>query len=282
MSNKAAPTYNPPPPPTLQTADQIFSAAGNYANTNFPTQMAAQATALNNANNPNYYAGFQPTSFEQALGNQSFQNIWPDEQALIKQQLSQSGMSSSPVQAETLGRAYGNLGTQVGSFLSQQGDARAQGAINAGLNINPMSFISPYASTDLSQSNNQAQLQYGYQQSMAQQQYQQQMNKYQQQQALGQMIGQVSPIGGQIYGASTGTSGSALSGTLGTASQMAPYLMMLGTGGLGGAGNVGNAGAGGNMMTQTAGYGGGTSNAWNQAGGVGRAESVYPNLSFGG
>ncbi len=248
MSNKPAPTYNPPPPQQLPTATEIYSAAGNYANQNFPTQMAAQATALKNVNDPNYYASFQPTSLESALGNQYFKNVWPDESAAIKNQMSLSGMAYSPALAETLGRAQGGLETQVGSYLSDQANSRATNSINAGLSMNPMSFIQPYASTDLTQRNNQAQLQYGYQQALANQQYQQQMNKYQQQQALGSTIGQISPIGGQIYGAATGTSGSALSGTANTMNGMAPLMMMYDSGGM-------DSGFG---MT---GYGGGNNNS---------------------
>lgn len=235
MSQKTAPTYAPPAPPTLQTADQLYGSAQNfYQNNGYGNLLTAQGTALNNANNPNYYAGFQPTSFENALATQNFNNIWPQEDAMIKNQFANSGMNFSPALASTEANAYGNLSTQVGSYLADQGNTRATNAINAGLNISPNSLLSPFVQTGQTQSNDQANLNYQYQQALAQQQYQQQMNKYQSNNALASTIGQISPIGGQIYGGVTGTSGSAFGGTaqsLGQAGQLA--MAMYGMGGSG-------------------------------------------------
>ncbi len=220
-----APTYTPPAPPTLPTASQLYGEATNWANTNFPTQMGAQASALQNANDPNYYAKFQPTSFEQALGQQQFQNIWPDEQAQIMNQLSKSGMAYSPVAASTIGNSYGKLATGIGEYLNTQANTRATNSINAGLSVSPMNFINPYVGTGQQQGNNQANLDYGYQQSLAQQ-----MNDYQQQQAFAQMLGYVSPVAGNIYNATQGNLGSGLGGTFQSVQQFAPLAMSAATG----------------------------------------------------
>lgn len=240
MSQNSAPTYSPPTPPTLATASDLYNQAQSfYQNNGNGGLLTAQQTALNNANNPNYYSQFQPISLEQALGSQYFSNVWPDEQAAIRQQFSQSGLTSSPALAETLGRAQGGLETQIGSYLSSQGDTRATNAINAGLGISPNSVLGPYVQTGENQSNAQAQLQYGYQQAQAQQDYQQQMNKYQSQNALASTLGQLSPIGGQIYGGITGTSGSAFGGTAQLLGQISPYLLSAGMGSFGGGASAG-------------------------------------------
>ena len=227
------PTYEPPAPPKLQSAADIYGEATNWANTNFPAQMQAQAQALANVNNPNYYAQWQPTSFEQALGNQQFKNIWPDQEAYMMNKLSQSGMAYSPVAATTLGNAYGNLSTQIGEYLSNQGNQRATNAINAGLNMSPMNYINPYANTSQQQGNSQANLDYGYQQAQAQQAYQQQMNNYQNEQAFAKMLGGVSILPGNIYNATQGDLGSGLAGSMNTIGSFAPFAMGQG-GGFGG------------------------------------------------
>lgn len=220
------PTYTPPAPPTLATAPDLYNQAQSfYQDNGYGGLLTAQQTALNNANNPNYYSQFQPTSFEQALGNQQFQNIWPNEQAQIMQQLSKSGMADSPVAAATIGNAYGNLSTNIGEYLNSQGSTRASNAINAGLGISPGSLLTPFVQTGQTQSNDQANLNYGYSQAQAQQQYQQQMNSYQQQQSLAQMLGYVSPVAGNIYNATQGNLGSGLSGTFNSLGQAAPLAM---------------------------------------------------------
>lgn len=245
FSNKQ-PTYNPPPPPTLPTAQELFSQAQSFGNQNMPNAMGAREGALTDLQNPTqYYSGFQPTSFEQALGSQSFQNIWPDQQAYMMNLLGKSGMASSPVAATTLGNAYGNLATNIGQYLNTQANDRATGSLNARLGIDPMaSIMNPFANVGQQQGNSQANLQYGYQQALAQQQYQQQMNQFQQQAAAAKMMGQISPLGGTIYGASTGHLGDAWGGTGQTMSSVLPMIMGMFTGGAGGAGAGAGAGAG--------------------------------------
>ncbi len=232
------PTYTPPAPPTLPTAQELYSQAMTFGNQNMPMAMGAREGALTDLQNPNaYYSSFQPTSFEQALGNQSFQNVWPDTQAYMANVLGKSGMAYSPVAAATMGKEYGNLSQSIGQYLSDQANTRATGSLNARLGIDPMSSImNPFANMGQQQGNNQANLDYGYQQAQAQQQYQQAMNKYQQQQAAAKMFGQVSPVFGNIYGASTGNLGSSLSGTMDTMNAFAPAAMGAMTGGAGGMG----------------------------------------------
>lgn len=278
MSQQSPPTYTPPAPPTLATASDLYGQAQNfYQDNGYGGLLTAQQTALNNANNPNYYNSFQPTSFADALANQSFQNIWPNEQAQIMNSLSQSGMAYSPVAATTLGNAYGNLSTNIGEYLNQQGNTEATNAISAGLGISPGSLLSPFVQTGQTQSNDQANLNYGYSQAQAQQQYQQAMNGYQSNNALASTIGQISPIGGQIYGGATGTSGSGLSGTLSTLGQTAPYAMAasgmpggFGTGSM--FSNLGQSGtSGGNGVPSLASGYSGSSNPTNMNG----TSSVY-------
>src|SRR5258708_3493013 len=224
MSQKSAPTYTPSAPVQAISGQDLYNQGQSWYQQNQPGLYNAQSTALSNANNPNYYNQWGPTSLQQALGNQYFQNTWPDEQALIKQQFSQSGLSSSPALAETLGRAYGGLETQIGSYLSTQAQQEATNAINSGLGISQSSLLNPYVNTAANQSNMNTNNQNAYNQALAQQQYQQQYNQYAQNNALASTLGQISPIGGLAYGASTGTTGSAFGGTASTLGQAAPLL----------------------------------------------------------
>ncbi len=238
MSQKSAPTYTPPAPVMAMSGQDLYNQGQQWYQQNQPGLYNAQSTALSNANNPDFYNNFGPTNLQEALGNQYFKNTWPDEQALIKQQFSQSGLSSSPALAETLGRAYGGLQTQVGSYLSSQAQQEATNAINSGLGISQSSLLSPYVATAGNQSNINTGYQNNYNQALAQQQYQQQMNQYNQSNALASTIGQLSPIGGQIYGGATGTSGSAFGGTASSLGQIAPLMFSGMTGGFGAAGTM--------------------------------------------
>ncbi len=253
MSQKSPPTYNPPAPVLAASGTDLYNQGQDWYQKNQPGLYNAQSTALSNANNPDYYSTFQPTSFEQALGNQYFQNVWPDESALIKQQFSQSGLSSSPALAETLGRAYGSLGTQVGSYLSDQGNTRATNSINAGLGISQSSLLNPFVTTAGNQSNMNTNNQNAYNQALAQQQYQQAYNKYAQSNALASTIGQISPFAGQVYGGATGTSGSAFGGSANTLSQIAPLMFSGMAGGFGGGSTMGSVNVPGMGSTSTGG-----------------------------
>lgn len=199
MGKNSTPSYNPPPPPKLPTADELYASGTKYAKENSPLAFGARESALSDLSKGNdYYAGFQPTSFEQALSNQYFQNVWPDTEESIKHGLSLSGLDSSPILASMLGKARGGIETQIGQYLSDLGNTRATNSLNARLGIDPMSLVSPYVSTGMSQGNAQASLDYNYQQQLAQAAYQQALAKQQQSQG---MFGSLASLGGAGLGA---------------------------------------------------------------------------------
>ncbi|MES1987153.1 MAG: hypothetical protein V4440_03830 [Pseudomonadota bacterium] len=237
------PTYTPPKPIDAASGSDLYNQGQSWFQQNQPGLFNAQSTALKNANDPNYYAQWQPTSFEQAMGNQYFNNVWPDTQAFMKNQLSQSGFINSPGAAQAMGNTLGNLKMGIGQYLSDQGNSRATNALNAGLEISQSSMLNPFVQTAGNQSNLNTGMQNQYQQALAQQQYQQQMNQFQQQAALAHTLGQISPIGGGIYGASTGHFGDALGGTAQSFQQMMPLMMGM-AGGMGGFGGMFSGGGG--------------------------------------
>ena len=198
MGKGKQPTYEPPKPIPVPTADELFQSGKSFAQKEMPGAYGARESALNDLNNPNYYSSFQPTSFEQALGNQQFQNIWPDQEAYMRNALSQSGMAYSPVAATTLGNARGNLGYQIGSYLADQGNNRATNSLNARLGIDPMSqILNPYVGVGQDQGNQNTMMQNQYNQQLAQAQYQQAMNKANQRSG---MIGTLGTLGGAALG----------------------------------------------------------------------------------
>lgn len=229
MSKPDTPQY-----PDIQ-ASQVVSGqdatnqAMQLAQQYFPQQMGAQAQGLNDLSMGNaYYQQYQPTSFEQALGNQQFQNVWPNEQAAIMQQLSNSGMAYSPVAASTVGNAYGNLATNIGQYLNTQADTRATNNLNALLGINPNNYYGPISNAITGQSNQQAQLSQQANVQNAGADYSNSLANYQQGNATNGAIGTaVGGIGGFLLGGPAGAMlGSSLGGSI--------------LGGSGGGGNVGN------------------------------------------
>lgn len=197
---KKAPTYNPPAPVQRVSGQELFSQGTDYAKSNMPLAFGARESALSDLSKGNdYYASFQPTSFENALSNQYFQNVWPQTEAYTSNVLSKSGMGYSPVAAATLGKQYGDLSTQIGQYLSDLGNTRATNSLNARLGIDPMaSILSPYVTTSANQSNLNASAMDQYNQAVAQQQYLEAMNSYKSKQAMASMAGQ---LGGAAIGA---------------------------------------------------------------------------------
>ncbi len=211
-----APQYQAPAAPKLPTAEELFSAGTNYAKTNNPLAFGAREGALTDLQNPtNYYAGFQPTSFEQALGNQQFKNIWPDQQAYMMNLLGKSGMAYSPVAAQTLGNSYGNLASNIGQYLNTQANDRANQSLQARLGIDPMSMVSPYVNAGVQQSNNQAN--YDWQAATGQANANYSLQDYNKQQQMNQLLGQgLGAAGGFMIGGPAGASiGSGIGGALG-------------------------------------------------------------------
>lgn len=235
MGKNKTPSYNPPAPPTLKSADELFGSATNYAKANTPLAYGARESGLADlAKGNDYYAGFQPTSFEQALGNQYFQNVWPQQEESIKHGLSLSGLDSSPILAQMLSQEKGKTQFDIGSYLNQQGNQRATDSLNARLGITPDSVLQGYLNTDQNQSNSNATNQWDYQQQLAQAQYQQAVDKYNQQNALYKTIGMISPIGGAIYGGVSGGSNGFAQSAGGSMDMLKTLMPILASGGLNG------------------------------------------------
>ena len=224
---KKSPSYNPPKPIERISGEELFNQGTNFAKQNMPNAYGSREQALQDVNDPNYYAKFQPTSFEQALGNQYFQNIFPNQEAILRNQYSRSGMADSPVMGDALSRAYGNTAYDVGSYLSNLGNQRAVQSLNY-RNIDPMQgVLMPYINTSANQSNMNAGLMDQYNQAMAEQEYQNAMNKYNNNMGLIKAWGSVAPLGGAIYGGATAGSaglGQSISGTADTARALLPMM----------------------------------------------------------
>lgn len=157
--------YEAPPAQKVPTIEELMQGAIKTGQETMPLAYGAREKALGYLSTPettqSYYSGFQPTSFEEALSNQYFQNVWPDTEAKIRQALSLSGMAYSPQLAATTGREYGNLSTQIGQYLSDLGNQRAQYNLSNMLGIDPMSqILMPTAGLGAQQGNLQAQLNY--------------------------------------------------------------------------------------------------------------------------
>ena len=220
MSQKTPPTYTPPSPVSLSLLSGQEGQQQGYslAQQEYAPQMNAQAQGIADiGQGSNYYNNFGPSTLAGAVGNQYMNNIIPQQQAMIQNQFANSGMQNSPALANTEANAFGNTMANVGQY--EQGVSNQNATNNLGqlMSINPMNYSQPLANSIFNQSNTQNetnnQMQNQYNQALAQQQYQQQYNKYAQSNALASTIGQISPVGGQIYGALTGTSGSAFGGT---------------------------------------------------------------------
>ncbi len=142
-----------PAAPQYKTAQQLFDEAMGYAKTNYPQAYGARESALGDISKGNaYYESFQPTSFEQALGNRNFQDI----DRIIKQSLSMSGVESSPILAEQRAKA----GTDIGEFLTNLGNERARYSLNSRMGIDPNAVMSPFLNTNMGQSNLQTESDY--------------------------------------------------------------------------------------------------------------------------
>lgn len=234
MGKNKAPSYNPPKPTERISGQELFSQGTGFAKSNTPFAFSAREQALQDVNDPNYYAKFQPTSFEQALGNQYFQNIFPNQEAILKNQYSRTGMADSPVLGDALSRAYGKTAYDVGTYLSDLGNQRALNSLNY-RNIDPInSLIMPYVTTSANQSNMNASAMDAYNQAVAETEYQNAMNKYNNKMAFTKMMGQISPITGAIYGGVTGGGqglAQSLSGSLDTASMLLPAIASGGSAG---------------------------------------------------
>ena len=202
------PTMNIPEAPKLPTADELFASGTNYAKTNSPMAFGAREGALTDlGRGMDYYQQFQPTSIEQALASQYFSNVMPDLETSIKHNLSLSGIASSPILAQQIAKARGNVGYDIGSFLSNQGNQRAQYSLDSRMGIDPMSMVTPFVNTGMQQSQAQANYQSQYDMARAINDYQ---NALAEQQRKSQMIGSIGSLiggaGGFMLGGPAGAS----------------------------------------------------------------------------
>lgn len=232
MSKPSTPQYPSITPSQVVSGSDATNQAMQLANQYFAPQMGAQAQGIADlGQGTSYYNSFQPTDFSQALANQSFQNIWPNEQAAIMNQLSQSGMAYSPTAATTVGNAYGNLSTNIGEYLNQQGNTEATNNLNALLNINPNSYYQPISSAITGQSNAQAGLNQGANMQNANAQYSNSLANYNQQLATNGAIGSaVGAVGGFALGGPSGAMlgsglGNSLMGGSNAGSSLSNYLI---------------------------------------------------------
>lgn len=182
LFGKKTPEISIPEPPKLPSAQELFDQASQYAKTNFPMAFGAREGALSNISTPeaalSFFSGFQPTSFEQALGAQNFANIMPDVERSIKHSLSLSGLSSSPILAEQIGKARGNLGVDIGEILTNLANQRAMTSLNSRLGIDPYSqLLNPFVNTGVQQSTNQADMLNQYNMLKSQADFQNSLNK---------------------------------------------------------------------------------------------------------
>lgn len=228
MGKNSTPQYNPPAPQPVKSASDLYGAATDYAKTNNPLAYGARESGLSDINKGNsYYEGFQPTSFEQALGNKYFQNVWPGQEESIKHGLSLSGLDSSPLLADRLGYARGQTEFNIGDYLSQQGNQRATASLNARMGIDPQSVLQGYLNTDTNQSNTNTSQYNDYQQQLAQVAYQQEVDKFNQKQQFYKTMGMMFPVAGNIYSAVDGGGGgfaASAGGTMDGVKMALPFL----------------------------------------------------------
>jgi len=241
------PKQEAPAAPQYKTAQQLFDEAMGYAKTNYPQAYGARESALGDIAKGNaYYESFQPTSFEQALGNRNFQDI----DRIIKQSLSMSGMESSPILAEQRAKA----GTDIGEFLTNLGNERARYSLNERMRIDPDAVMSSFLDTNMGQSNLQTGSDYENALLKASIDYQNALKEYQNKQAgitggmglagggIGALIaaGLAIPTGGLSLAAIPAMASAGLSGGM-MGSSIASGMAPLFGGSAGGGINIGDA-----------------------------------------
>jgi hypothetical protein len=229
------PEYQAAEAPKVKQATELMPAATDWAKANFGESYGARESALSDLSKGNeFYAQYQPTSFENALSNQYFQNVWPNTEAYMKNLLSQSGMAYSPTMASTLGKEYGNLSYNIGQYLSDLGNQRAQYSLSSRLAIDPYSVYSPYLNTDMSQGNLQNSFDYQAANAKADANFANAMQEYQRKNDMIDAIGGLAlgAVGGG-FGAMGGLGSLGVSGGLGGALQGFNLGSSLGSGNLG-------------------------------------------------
>ena len=224
MSGGKTPSAPAPKQVVLPSPEQVLQSGVDFAQKYQPLAYSSREGLLGSFSTPEsanaFYNQFQPSSFEEALGNQYFKNMLPASENKIKSSLALSGMSNSPVLARLLGENTNDLNYQIGSYLSNLGNQRANDFINF-RNINPQEISGRYSNTYQDQANKVAQAEQDYYNQQAMYDYQNAMNKYQQQQQKAKMY---TMLGGAALGALTG--GLALPAMgIGSAAGLAPAAL---------------------------------------------------------
>ena len=237
FSGPSRPELKVPEAPKLPTAGELFGEGIGVAKDVAPLAFGARESALGDIATPEkamqYYSGYGPTSFEDALSNQYFENVWSDTEREIKHGLSLSGMESSPILSKQLGEARGKLGYDIGSYLSNLGNQRATANLSSRLGIDPYSMITPYTNLGATQSGRQASYDWQESQAQAESQWINEMNEYEDQMAFAKSMGSVfGPVAGWGFGGPE-VGVSAMGDML-----QAGAGMMGGVPGMGGGGNV--------------------------------------------
>ena len=188
FSGHKAQSFQVPKAPQYKQADELFQSAMDWAKANFPGALGAREGALSDlGRGTEYYEGFSPTSMEEALGNQYFQNIMPDIERSLKHNLSLSGMAYSPILSKQIAEQRGKVGFDVGSYLSNLGQERATYSLAQRLGIDPASVYGPHLETDVRQSGLQAEGDYDQALMQAQVNYNDELRRAQEGQSKRQM-----------------------------------------------------------------------------------------------
>lgn len=189
----------------MRSSADIMNEAINRAKQEHGLAYGAREGALADlAKGTQFYESFQPTSIEQALGNQYFQNVMPEAERGIKAGLSMSGLEYSPLLGEQLGMARGKLGYDVGSYLSNLGNDRARYSLSSRMAIDPTTTYMPAANlaSDLERA------QAGYNNAEAERQFRAQQDEiaYQRQNQgnMGAMAGSLLNIGAGLLSQKAG------------------------------------------------------------------------------
>lgn len=183
-SKKSSARYSPPPAAQYIPADQLFSDALGVIQRKFPHAYGAKEDAVSRLRTlevgPEFYQKYQlfdpmtslgPSSFQEALASQYFKNVMPGIERDIKHNLSLSGMAYSPIIADLISQRQGEIGVDVGKYLSDVarekeryltdlGQRRAElglkgreSGILAGLNVDPIAMANPLFQGSMQQSN---------------------------------------------------------------------------------------------------------------------------------
>ncbi len=245
FSSPETPQMKVPERVELPKAQDLFQEGIGTAKQIAPLAYGAREGALSDISTPesamDYYGGFGPTSFEEALGNQYFENVWPGMEREIKHGLSLSGIESSPILAQQLGQARGEIGFDIGSYLSNLGQQRASESLGYRMGIDPMNMVRGYVDPALSQSQAQGGYDWQRSQARAEAQYINELNEFNREQAFAKQMGfLLGPIGAWGFGGPEAGVGELqnIASTIGFGERYDPYSPNMGGGGVSQYGNV--------------------------------------------